>query len=97
MPYNSAMDLTGLPGGDLIAMGLRDLAAGRESDESLLVEIGGPRLRQLGIVVPERSDESPEHRLFLRLSAADPRRCHSQYNALVGRLSSFENAARCAR
>ena len=43
-----------LPGSDLIRQGLRDLAAGTESIESLLVLVGAPRLRRLGFDVPGR-------------------------------------------
>jgi len=38
------MDLSTLPGGDLVERGLADLAEGRETAESLLVSIGAPRL-----------------------------------------------------
>ncbi len=85
----------GLPGGDLVEQGLSDLAAGRESVPALLVSIGAPRLRQVGIEVPSALP-SPEHRLYLRLQDVDPDSAHSQYNALVRRLVSFERAA-CVR
>ena len=38
-----------LPGQDLIEAGLLDLQAGRETIEALLVAIGEPRLRRLGL------------------------------------------------
>ncbi len=90
------MNLEALPGGDLVARGLRDLAAGRESVESLLVEVGAPRLRELGIAVngPPRT-EPPEHRLYDLLARADADGAHSRYNALIRRLVSFERAAEC--
>ena len=44
-----------LPGHDLIAQGLDDLVAGAETAAALLVSIGAPRLRQLGLQVA-RSD-----------------------------------------
>ena len=90
------MDLTTLPGGDLVRKGLADLAAGMESDESLLVAIGAPRLRTLGFDVPENVAQ-PEMRLYLRLAETDSDSAHSRYNALVRRLVSFENAAACQR
>jgi hypothetical protein len=43
------VDLDHLPGGDLVAKGLRDLAASRETEEALLVSIGAPRLRRQGL------------------------------------------------
>ncbi len=88
--------LAGLPGGDLIEQGLSDLAAGRESVPALLVSIGAPRLRQVGVEVVAPLP-SPEHRLYLRLHEANPDGAHSEYNALVRRLVSFERAAACVR
>jgi len=83
-----------LPGADLIRDGLRDLAAGVESIESLLVLIGAPRLRRLGFDVPDTPDYR-EDRLYARLAAEDEDSAHSRYNALIRRLVSFERAAEC--
>jgi hypothetical protein len=85
----------GLPGGDLVAEGLRDMAAGRETAVSLLVAIGAPRLRSLGIAVPA-TGALPEHRLYALLARERPDSAHSRYNALVARLVSFERAMACA-
>ncbi len=90
------MVLSGLPGSDLVDAGLRDLSAGIESSEALLVSIGAPRLRQLGLAVP-RTIAEPEHGLYRRLAAADSDSAHSRYNALVRRLVSFERALACER
>lgn len=90
-----ARDLSGLPGHELVLSGLADLARGIESDAALLVAIGAPRLRTLGVEVPVAPDE-PEHRLYRRLAAIDPNGAHSRYNALVRRLVSFERALACA-
>jgi hypothetical protein len=84
-----------LPGADLVASGLEDLAHGRETVAALLVLIGAPRLRRLGIAVPEAPVRQPEHRLYERLAAGDPDGAHSRYNALIRRLVSFERAAAC--
>lgn len=84
-----------LPGAELIAEGLRDLARGKESVAGLLVLIGAPRLRRLGVPVPESAVPSPEHRLYEKLAADDPDGAHSRYNALVRRLVSYERAAEC--
>lgn len=86
-----------LPGADLIREGVRDLENGIESVPSLLVLVGAPRLRELGLEVvdPFGSDEFPEHRLYDLLAAADADGAHSQYNALIRRLVSFERAAEC--
>ena len=90
------MDLAAFPGGDLVQEGLADLARGVESIPALLVSIGAPRLRRIGLLVPARVIPTPEHRLYERLAESDPDSAHSRYNALVRRLVSFENAAECA-
>lgn len=90
------MDLSHLPGGDLVRAGLADLSRGAETVEALLVAIGAPRLRRLGLDVPEAPFPSPEHRLYERLRQEDPDGAHSRYNALLARLVSFERAAECA-
>lgn len=85
-----------LPGADLIEAGLRDLAAGHETEAALLVSIGAPRLARLGFDV-KGALQNAEHRLYERLSAADSDSAHSRYNALIRRLVSFERAAECVR
>jgi hypothetical protein len=84
-----------LPGQELVASGVRDLENGVESPEALLVAIGAPRLRRLGIHVPATPTE-PEQRLYELLASDDPDSAHSRYNALVRRLVSYERAAECA-
>lgn len=81
-----------LPGGDLVTKGLRDLEGGIESPESLLVSIGAPRLRRLGLKLAEPFG-SPEHRLYELLRAEHGDAAHARYNSLVRRLVSFERAA----
>ncbi len=83
---------TDLPGHELISEGLLDLAEGRESQAGLLVAMAAPRLRALGLDVPEGGGERPSHRLYELLSEAD-RGAHSRYNALVARVVSFARAA----
>ena len=85
-----------LPAADLIAAGLRDLGEHRETLPALLVSIGMPRLRRLGIVIPDLGFEHAEHRLYARLAEDDEMTAHSRYNALIRRLVSFERAAECA-
>jgi hypothetical protein len=90
------MDLSAFPGGDLVEEGLADLARGAETIPGLLVCIGAPRLRRLGLPVPETvTVKLPEHRLYERLAESDPDSAHSRYNALIRRLVSFEDAAEC--
>lgn len=87
-------DWSVLPGGDLVTTGLADLQAGRETAAGLLVAVGAPRLRHLGIDVP--TIETPEHRLYDLLARDEPDSAHSRYNALIRRLVSFERALECA-
>ena len=88
--------MSGLPGADLVRTGLADLERDVESVPSLLVQIGAPRLRQLGFEVPPSVEPSPELRLYQLLSVEHGDGAHSQYNALIRRLVSFERAAACA-
>ncbi len=83
------------PGQDLVEKGMADLASGRETIESLLVRVGGPRLRKLGFDIPPYTGELPEHQLYKLLAADDQDTAHSRYNALIRRLVSFERAAEC--
>lgn len=83
-----------LPGADLIARGLADLSAERETVEGLLVSIGAPRLQSLGYELAAPFD-SPEHKLYLRLAREKGNAAHSAYNSLIRQLVSFERAAQC--
>lgn len=84
----------GLPGADLIAAGLADLAAGVESAPGLLVAIGAPRLAALGVSIPA-APVHPEHRLYELLAREHADSAHARYNALIRRLVSFERALAC--
>jgi len=86
-----------LPGAELIEAGLKDLQEQRESVASLLVAIGAPRLRHLGLPIPESPYQNPEHRLYDLLAEDEPDSAHSRYNALIRRLVSFERAAECVK
>jgi len=88
------VDYEYLPGGDLVAKGVDDLAGSRETVEALLVSIAAPRLRELGVSVPTPLID-PEHRLYERLAQGDADSAHSRYNALLRRLVSFESAREC--
>ena len=84
------------PGYTFVRDGLRDLRENRETVAALLVLVGAPRLRQVGIEVPPSSVGDPEHRLYELLANDDPDSAHSRYNALIRELVSFERAAECA-
>jgi hypothetical protein len=82
-----------LPGAELVAAGLLDLAAGRESIEGLLVLQARDRLRSLGYEVPDLAIERPEARMYALIERDfGPRRAHGRYNALRRRLLSFIRA-----
>jgi hypothetical protein len=91
----SFVSLETLPGADLIERGAADLDAGRESIEALLVSIGAPRLRSVGIDL-SMPIASPEHKLYALLARDKGNAAHSAYNSLIRRLVSFERAAACA-
>jgi hypothetical protein len=90
------MRFDSLPGADLIESGLADLARGARTAPALLVAIGAPRLRELGVEVPPSPVAAPEHALYALLAESAGNAAHSQYNALIRRLVSFERALACA-
>ena len=87
-------DFAGLPGEALIRQGLEDLAAGRESIGSLLVQIGAPRLRLLEVPLPPvtADDMDADRRLYRLLAVTHGNEAHSQYNSWLRELVSFERA-----
>ena len=91
------MDHDTFPGEELVESGMADLERGIESVPALLVSIGAPRLRALGLAVPGETIPSPEARLYELLQLTHGDAAHSQYNALIRRLVSYERAAECAR
>jgi hypothetical protein len=84
-----------LPGAELVARGIDDLASGVESVEALLVSIARPRLEQLGHDLPVTIPDA-ELRLYAMLHAEDEDSAHGRYNALIRRLVSYERALECA-
>ena len=94
--YTLNVTFDAFPGFPLVRDGLQDLAAKRETIPALLVLVGAPRLRQIGIDVPATAILEPEHRLYELLAAEDADAAHSRYNALIRELISFERAAECA-
>lgn len=83
------------PGEDLIEQGIADLERGLETVPSLLVSIGASRLRDAGLNIPDATFSTPEHRLYALLQAEHSDNAHSQYNAYIRRLVSFERASEC--
>jgi hypothetical protein len=90
---DNALELfEGLPGEALVRKGLDDLAAGKETIESLLVFIGAPRLRLMKIPIPKSPNGDSDKRLYALLCVSHGRGAHSQYNSLLRQLGSFERA-----
>jgi hypothetical protein len=82
-----------LPGADLLEEGLADLRANRDTESALLVLVFEPRLRGLGICVPERSSDRPfEHLLYEKIEDRLGAAAHSCYNALIRRMVSYARA-----
>jgi hypothetical protein len=82
-----------LPGEELVQQGLADLAQAKVTDFSLLVLIAAPRLRRLGVQVPEPSFSGPyEHKLYDRLDQRLGTGAHSYYNSLIRRIVSYARA-----
>lgn len=94
--YTPSVTFDAFPGYVLIREGLHDLQAQRETIPALVVLIGAPRLRKLGVEVPASKVTEPEHRLYAKLAAEDSDSAHSRYNGLIRELVSFERAAECA-
>lgn len=90
-----AMD--SLPGSDLVKTGIVDLQSKRETIPALLVAIGAPKLRKLGLNLPLLLPSDPEHRLYDLLSAENSDSAHSKYNALIRKLVSFQRAMECVK
>ncbi len=86
-----------LPGAELVARGIDDLEAGRDSASAALVKMAAPRLRAAGVNVAHPRGDRPGHRLYELLAEEDAASAHSRYNALVGRMVSFARAAEHAR
>lgn len=91
----AAMD--SLPANDLITTGILDLQIGRETIAALLVAIGAPKLRKLGLDLPTTLPSYPEHRLYDLLSLDGIDSAHARYNALIRKLVSFERALECVK
>jgi hypothetical protein len=81
----------GLPGGDIVDVGLAHLAAGTVSRESLAVSLAASRLRREGVPVPQAHGD-PEDRLYDLLAANNGDLAHARYLALLQQLESFADA-----
>lgn len=86
----------GLPGGDLVDVGLADLAAGVSTVESLAVSLAAARLRREGVPIG-LVEHDPEDRLYELLSRRSADLAHARYGAYLRQLASFADSCRLAR
>jgi hypothetical protein len=83
--------MRGLPAEAMVRKGLADFGRGEQSLESLLVQIGAPRLREAGLpIIREKVDMDADYRLYDLLCKTHDNEAHSQYNSLIRELVSFE-------
>ena len=82
-----------LPAEDLVEEGLADLAGDRMTESALLVLIAAPRLKRLGVQIPDRPFPKPyEHQLYERIERRLGTAAHSYYNSLIRRMVSYARA-----
>jgi hypothetical protein len=82
-----------LPGEDLVVQGLKDLQTNSITEHALLLLIAGPRLRPLGIDIPQILSSRPfEHQLYDLLAERLGDAAHSHYNSLLRRIDSYAHA-----
>lgn len=87
----------GLPGGEIIDAGLDALAAGHESEESLVVSLAAPRLRREGVPLPDRVMPDADLRLFRLLERTNDDLAHARYLAYLRQVASFADSCSTAR
>jgi hypothetical protein len=82
-----------LPRQETVEQGLKDLYENRVTELSLLVLIAGPRLRSLGLQIPETDFPRPyEQSLYERIEERLGAGAHSYYNSLIRRIVSYARA-----
>ena len=82
-----------IPGQELVRAGIADLTRGELTVEALLVAVGAPRLKALGLAIPNLAiaPNHPELALYQTIGRSHPEDAHSRYNALIRRLVSYEH------
>ena len=81
-----------LPGADLIEAGIAALDRGERTIEALLVALAAERLRDIGLTIPQDADQIATPNLALYAAVRHAGGDYFDYNALLGRLSSFADA-----
>lgn len=94
MPGTRVTAYERLPGGTLVAAGLKDLRAGRRTPDALLVAAASTRLRDAGVPVPARGPgvDAPSE-LYALLGEEHGDDAHGRYLALLRQIESFARAA----
>ena len=82
-----------LPGAELVAAGVAALQRGERTTEALLVALAAPRLRDIGLRIPEAADGIAWPNLAPYATVCAGGGGHFEYNALLGRMSSSADAA----
>ena len=91
-----SFEALGLPGGDIVDAGLKDLSAGIESPQSLAVSLAAPRLRREGVPVGATLPDADD-RLYELLSGTHGDLAHARYLAWLDQMASFADACRYRR
>jgi hypothetical protein len=87
-----------LPGAEIVLPGIADLKSGEMSIDALAVLSAAPRIRALGLETGVAKGEIPAaHQLYEQLHRDLGDAAHSRYNAILGRVTSFAQAAERAR
>ena len=81
----------------MVDKGLDDLAAGRETSESLVVSQAAPRLRREGVPLPAVCIPDADRRLYRLLEETHGILAHARYLARLRQIASFADACRGAR
>jgi hypothetical protein len=94
MDRMSSKDTGGcLPGEEIVKQGLADLASGSLTESALVLLVAGPRLRRLGLAIPDQPPGGPfEHALYETIEQRLGPAAHSHYNGLIRRIVSYARA-----
>lgn len=87
----------GLPGGRAVDVGLADLAAQKESVESLAVSLAAPRLKREGVPMAGTPFTDAGIRLYRLLENTSGELAHARYLAWLRQMASFADACAEAR
>jgi hypothetical protein len=93
----SGFEPLGLPGGKAVDAGLADLAAQKESVESLAVSLAAPRLKREGVSVAGKPFADADVRLYRMLEKTSGDLAHARYLAWLRQMASFADACAGAR